>query len=173
MNLDELANTPVITANMLRFIDQGWNELHAFLGTLSAEQLTGPTDAAGWTVKDHIIHMAAWENGLCGLLEGQPRWEAMGVDQATWESGFDQVNAIIQQRHRDMPLDEVLQSFQKSHARVLERVGSMTDEDLMRPYSHYQAGWDEERPIFGWIVGNTFGHYAEHKPWIEAIVDQG
>ena len=24
--------------------------------------------------------------------------------------------------------------------------------------------------VLAWIVGNTFGHYAEHEPWIEAIL---
>lgn len=45
-------------------IEQGWNEFQAYIQTLSAAQLAGPTDAAGWTAKDHIMHLAVWEDGI-------------------------------------------------------------------------------------------------------------
>lgn len=170
---DEIINAPVNRANMLRFIEQGWNAMHAYLSTLSEAQLTTPKDAAGWTVKDHIIHLAVWEDGVFALLEGTARWKGMGLDEATWDGDIDEINAAIQQRYRDMPLDQALQTWRRSHERLVSKIEALTDEDLLRPYRHFQPDSDEERPVYGWIVGNTFGHYHEHKPWMEAIVNQG
>jgi uncharacterized protein (TIGR03083 family) len=164
--------TEITIASLLRRIEHGWNDLQAYLGTLSEEQLTKPTDAAGWTVKDHLIHLAIWEDGVYALLEGRSQREGMEVDEATWRQGIDAINAVIQQRYHDLPLGEVLETFRVKHERLVSRIKSMTDDDLLRPYRHYDTASDREQPVVGWIVGNTFEHYAEHKPWIAAIVGQ-
>lgn len=167
---EDLSNVPVTRDNMIHYISKGWDALHTYLNTLGEEQITGPVDDAGWTVKDHMIHLAVWEDGLLAVLNGESKREAMGVDEATWEAGLDPINAAIQQRLRDVPLDEVRSTMRRSHERIVAKISAMSDEDLMRPYSHYQPHIDDDRPIYGWIVGNTFGHYEEHIPWIQAIV---
>src|SRR5437868_10712543 len=75
---------PMSKAELLAKIDQGWNDFQAYLMTLTPIQVTVPTDAAGWTALDHIIHLADWENGVLALLNKQDRAAAMGVDKATW-----------------------------------------------------------------------------------------
>lgn len=163
----------ITLANLLRRIERGWNDLQAYLGALSDEQLKTPTDAAGWTAKDHLIHLALWEDGVYALLEGKSQQEGMGLDQATWKQGVDHINAVIQRRYHDLALDEVLRTFRQSHERLVNKIKSMTDEDLLRPYRYYDTTSDREQPVIGWIAGDTFEHYAEHKPWIAAIVSQG
>lgn len=171
--IEDLSNVPVTTDNMLHYIAKGWDALHVCLAALTDEQITGPTDAAGWTVKDHMIHLPVWEMGLLALLDGKPEYEAMGVDKATWDAGVDATNTLIQQQYRDMPLAEVREMMQSIHVLVIARVAAMSDDDLMRPYRDYQPDIEEDNPIYGWIVGNTFGHYDEHIPWIQAIVAGG
>lgn len=160
-------------ANLLRRIEKGWNDFQAYLGTLSDVQLTEPADAAGWTAKDHLIHLAIWEEGVIALLEGQSQRAGMAIDQATWQRGEDAINAAIQKRYHDLPLDEVRQTLRQTHERLLAQINSLVDDDLLRPYRHYQPDSDREQPVVAWIVGNTFEHYAEHRPWIAAIVGQG
>ena len=163
----------ITTANLLGRIGHGWDSLQGYIATLSREQLAGPADDAGWTVKDHLIHMAVWEDGIAALLGGNSRLEAMGIDQATWEQGADAVNDVIFARYRAMELDDVLSHCQQTHQRLVDRITAMSDADLLRPYSDFQPGPASAQPILGWIVGNSFGHYAEHRPWIEAIVAGG
>lgn len=164
-------STPFSKGELLARILRGWNEFNAYLSTLSEEQLTIPTDAAGWTAKDHIIHLAVWEDGVYGLLEKQPRWEYMGIDEAMWQRGdFDEINAVIQQRFRDISLAEALKMIHDSHQRLVRKVESMSEEALALPYSHYQPNSDVESPVWHRIVGNTYGHFEEHQPWIAAIV---
>jgi uncharacterized protein (TIGR03083 family) len=154
-------------------MERGWNDFDAYLNTLAEEQLTTPTDAAGWTAKDHVIHLAIWEAGIFALLNAQPRWEGMGIDRETFVSDdFDRMNAVIQQRYRDMALDEVLKTFRDGHQRLVAKIQSMSDEDLQLPYRHYQPDSDRDAPVWHLISGNTFGHYEEHTPWIAAIVGE-
>lgn len=160
----------VTKANLLGRIEQGWNELQAYLATLSEAQLTQPTDAAGWTAKDHVIHMAMWEAGIAAILEGKSRPAAMGIDEATWALDTDEVNAAIQKQNQHLTVEEVTRTFRLVHERLLNAINALTDEDLMRPYTHFDSTIAHNDPIVWYIVGNSYGHYEEHRPWMEAIV---
>ncbi|MBC7872040.1 MAG: hypothetical protein H7Y09_14435, partial [Chitinophagaceae bacterium] len=48
---------------------------------------------------------------------------------------------------------------------------TLSDADLMRPYNYYQPESAQAAPIIDRIAGNTFGHYEEHIPWMQAIVE--
>lgn len=162
---------PFSKTELLARINNGWDALQGYLKTLTDEQMTVPTDAAGWTVKDHVIHMAVWEDGIEALLHSQDRPARMGLDQAAWNSrDYDRMNAIIQQQNQTLPLAEIYRRFDAVHSRLVATVTAMTEDELQYPYAHFQPGMDETRPIWGWIVSNTFEHYAEHTPWIAAIV---
>jgi hypothetical protein len=164
-------NETLTKAELLPLIEKGWDEFQAYLSTLSEEQLTTPTDSAGWTAKDHIIHLAMWEDGIYALFQGQLRHEYMGIPKATWDThNYDQINAIIFERCKDMPLDEVLSTFRRVHERLFNHVQSMSDEDLHQPYRHYQPDSTQDGPAINWVSGDTYDHYAAHRPWIEAIV---
>jgi uncharacterized protein (TIGR03083 family) len=162
---------PVTIANMTRHINDGWGELQAFIATLTPAQMTEPTDAAGWTVKDHLIHLVVWQDGITALLKREPRLVAMGVGEATWKHGHDAVNALIQTQHRAMPLADVLATLERSRNSLIMTLATMRDDDLMLPYEHFDAAQTREYPIFAYIVGNSFEHYREHIPWMQAIAD--
>jgi hypothetical protein len=158
-------------AELLAKIQQAWDDLHRYLNTLTEAQQTQPADPAGWTVKDHVIHLAVWEDGTNALLRGESRREQMGVDEATWlTQEYDKINDVIYQTHHAKPLSEVMQTLNDVHKQMLEKLESMSDEDIVRPHSFYQKGSTNERPIIAWISGSTHEHYAEHLPWIVAII---
>jgi hypothetical protein len=53
-----------------------------------------------------------------------------------------------------------------------DALAPLTDEDLVKPYSHYQpqaAGEGDNRPVIGWIMGNTFDHVSEHLDAMRAL----
>ncbi len=163
---------PVTSAckiNLRWHIDDQWDALMAVIDRLSDEQLTGPTDDAGWTVKDHLIHLAVWECGLNAILSRQSFASGMGFDSLDWDD-LDGINAVIQQRYSDAPLFGVLRMMNRSHKRLLDNLDTLTGDDLMRPVRDFDPDSYEWNSLMSSIVCHTFGHYDEHRPWIEAIV---
>ncbi len=135
--------------------------------------LDGWTEAQGWTVKDHITHLAAWEQSMVSLFQGRPRHEGLGVSAALYESdAIDAINAAIRERHKDVSLAEARGLLADAHRQTLAALDALTFDDLFKPYSHFlpdERGDDDGSPIIGRLRGNTFGHYAEHLPWMTAI----
>jgi len=163
--------TQMTKAELLANIGQGWNDLQAYLASLTYVQVTIPTDPAGWTAKDHVAHLWVWEDGMNAFFQKISRPEYMGIDAETWASGdYDKINAIIQQRYKDLSWAEVRQRFHESHERLLQQLEALSDADLQRPYNYYQPESQATDPAINRLSGNTFQHYAEHQPWIEKIV---
>ncbi len=173
--MDTSTPDPQTRAELLPRIAAARGRLDQLVGRLSEEQLTRPGPDS-WSVKDHLAHIAAWEQSLLALLEGRNRDAAVGVtvDSTTEDGGHDvdAVNTIIFERHRRSSLGDVLDWYRQSHTQVLAAVHRLSDDDLQRPYSHYQPQTQpyEGRPVIGWIKGNTYEHDEEHTGWIEQIL---
>jgi acyl-CoA-binding protein len=131
---------------------------------------TGPD---GWTVKDHLVHIAVWEHSLLALIEGRDRLAAMGL-QHVEDEGSDAVNDLVWKMHRDDAPAEALSYFRESHEQLMTALVKLSSDDLQRGYAHYQphtAGDpDDDKPVLGWVVGNTYEHYEEHIGWIKQLV---
>jgi hypothetical protein len=164
---------------LLRRIEAGRAELDAAIAALDERQLTEIRDAQGWAVKDHLAHLAAWERSIVFLLQGRPRHEGLGVDEAAFRAsdseGFDRVNAIIQRQAAGQTLAETLTGFRAVHRELLATLDGLTDADLLRTYSSFapdEPGEETGAPIIGWIVGNSYEHYEEHLGWIRALLQR-
>src|SRR5688572_10309354 len=105
-------DTALTRETLMSAIDETWNKLQTLLASLTEEQLTQPTDAAGWTAKDHVIHVAVWENANHAMLEGKAKREVLDITSEVWEQDDDPINAVLQQRYHNMPLAEVMQTLQ-------------------------------------------------------------
>lgn len=145
-------------------IEGSWKEMDDLAGKAGDASLRAPV-ADGWTLKDHLVHVAVWEESLLALLEGRDRAAAMGAPGLD-DAGTDAINAAVFEKHRDEAPSEVVSEFRETHRRLLDRLRSLSDEDLSRPYSYFQPGSDRQRPVREWIDGNTFEHYEEHLGYI-------
>ena len=166
-------STPKTTAELLTRLDREWEALESTLGGLTQTQLTDTRDPAGWAVKDHVMHVAAWEDALLARLAGRPTHEALGVDEATLAQDEDTQNAAIFTRHRHRPLTEVLNAARASHRAARARLAALGDRavagtvaDVVPPGADSDGG-----PAAAWIGGNTWEHYEAHHNWIRALVD--
>lgn len=140
---------------------------------LTEAQLTTP-GAEGWSIKDHLMHLAVWEQGVVASLNKQSRYTAMGLSRDEWVSkNGDELNALIFERNKVRSLADVRKAFHDSHQQMLDVLSRLTDEDLNKAYWRYalEAAKDDQRPMFALIAGNTFGHYAEHREWIQQLID--
>lgn len=165
--------TPRDMAGMIARLNDDYAALTALLDGWTEARQTGPTDAQGWTVKDHITHLAAWERSMVALFNGRPRHEGLGVSAALYQrADIDAINAAICEQHKDASLAEARALLADAHRQTLAALDSLTFDDLFKPYAHFlpdEPGNDDGSPIIGRLRGNTFGHYAEHRPWMTAI----
>jgi uncharacterized damage-inducible protein DinB len=149
--------------------------LQAFVTALTEHDMTVPVDAAGWTIKDHLAHLAAWQIGIAALLQGGKRWEAMGLSSAFVKKtkGFDALNAALQRKHSRMSARQVLDLLSHADAQFQFALSKLTSTDLAKPYAHFSGEMPTERtaqPIMGWIDGDSGHHFEEHLLWMRQIL---
>ncbi len=160
---DEVApDLPGTTAEVLARIRASRAELEAVLRPLSDEQLTATGASGGWSIKDHLAHIVAWEQIALGRLRGTPEYVLYGVDESAIDSlDTDKLNDLLHRRDRAQTLQQVLEVFRSSHVEIVSYISNMTDADLQAPLAP-----DEDSPRGAKIAGDTYDHYAEHTEWI-------
>ena len=160
--------------DLLDEIERAWLDLNQYLSRLTQEQMTGPVDANGWSVKDHLIHLTAWERSMAYMLRGKPRHRGIGVDEDLYLSGtYDDINAEVYRRTHDFHLEEALAQFRYAHQDLLQELRPLTDADLHQPYRHYlpdEPVEGEGPTAYDKIYSNTADHFREHLVWIKALV---
>ena len=160
-------------ALLLSEIDRSWAALNSLLAGLSETKMTAAHDEHGWTVKDHLTHMAAWEDSVVVFLQGKPRCGALGVDEALFESGsFDGMNEIIQRLRQHLSLPEAMAQLKSTHTRLMSLLQPLSDADLNQPLRHFlpTSPATDRRRAMDLIHDNTADHFSEHLAWIEALV---
>jgi Protein of unknown function (DUF1706) len=160
------------TNSVIDRVDRGWRELDALVDSLGPAGLS-ITGADGWAVKDHLIHIGAWEHSLIALLDGADIAKAMG---APGQEETDVINAAVWALHRDKTPEQALAYFHDTHAQLMARLRRLTEDDLKLAYDHYQPNDpkgppDGDRPVIEWVAGDTYDHYAEHIDWINQLID--
>ena len=155
-------NRPADKAELLANIEAGYDQLEALLSTLSAEQMTIPGVNGSWSVKDNLAHLATWQSYQAarqeGILDGvEPPDPARGLETE------DEQNDYYYEMHKDQPLEEVLADFRASYQRVLAATKALSWETLNKPFP-----WaDNNAPVGAYTIGNTYGHYEEHREIIQ------
>jgi hypothetical protein len=112
-----------------------------------------------------MAHLACWEHSALALLRGEPRHAHLGLTAEEHAAmSMDDQNARIVELFRDRPLAEIRDYYESIHAELVAHVASMSDADLQRPYSYFQPDDPpyNANPVWPWIAGNTYEHYAEH-----------
>ena len=101
-------------------------ELDKTVKTLSEHDLTENRDPAGWSAKDHLMHVAIWERALLAKLDGRARHQALGLDASTDSSeDWGGLNAQIFAGTRHRALAEVLDALLHTHATTRGHLASL------------------------------------------------
>jgi hypothetical protein len=132
-------------------------DLRSALDGLSEAQMLEPT-IDGWSVKDHLAHVAFWDELRAADIE---RISA-GYESA-WPMtvSSEQVNAIVQGARSGLSLKQVMLELEASRQRVLDAVAAAsprgldaslygdpslrTDHDLA--HAEYIRNWRQQRGI--------------------------
>lgn len=123
---------PSSKADVLANIRDARAELEASFAELPESTLDGPATDGGWTIKDHLSHIAEWQRRALAVLDGKHPCEGFRIDRETFDSFEDvhALNAYLHQRNRDRSLADVIEDFRATHLIVEARVESMSQQDL-------------------------------------------
>ena len=163
---------PQTIAELTAQIIQAKGEIDTFLNTLTDAQKEERGIITRYAIKDHLAHLAVWEQGIITLLNGQSRWATMKLDADYVDAPsthFDDLNAIIFIYHKSLSYSEAYQLFETNHTTMLAKLYTMKDADLHVPENRYrEKGGDEPEglPNGVRIMWNTYEHYEEHLPWM-------
>jgi len=156
---------PPTKAELLDRIGSSRAHLESLLPGLSEEKLSEPFTPEGWSIKDQLVHIAAWERFAIGRLEAAFGGHLLEGRLLLANTDFDRMNALVFDENKDRPFTEVRQDFDAAHREMLSFLENLGEDSLA---GEIPAEWAEGRPVWAMIAGNTFGHYEEHSETIEA-----
>jgi hypothetical protein len=149
-----------IKKELLAEIDAEWAHIEHICAKLSEAEMVAPAADNGWSVKDILCHISAWEKYLLDrlgyVLTGQkPLYPAM----SSWDD-VHRFNAQVYAQNKDRPLNSVIIEFRSLYRGVMTVLESMDDEQLNIPYRYDFP--DDELTLLRLIRANTCVHYQEH-----------
>ena len=145
-------------------------ELVDLIGTIPADELAAPGPNGGWAIKDHLVHIGAWEHWLLALFEGRDKLEAMGAKGAG--KTIDEVNEAVWKGHRHDSVEQALAYFNEAHDQLMSVLDLQSTEDFERPYKTFfesDDGGSDEQPVLVAVAANTYDHYDEHIGWLKEM----
>lgn len=139
--------------------------LEETLARLTPEQMLQPGASGGWTVKDVLAHISAWERRMIHWTGSHLRGELPDVP-LPWD--VERMNAETHARFKDKPLAEVMEEFHVSYRDSLALAESLNEEQLQ---TEYTDTWPMA-PLWLGVAANTHWHYKEHRESIEAWLNK-
>jgi hypothetical protein len=167
-----MSTQKITTKNdLITNLDDSWKEFSNYIEIIIKEKNILRKDSQGWKIKDHIIHLSAWENSVVQLLLGKPRYLGLGVDKILYENGcIDDINAEIIRKNIKFKINEVKEICNNIHLQLIRLLHSIPDEDLNVRCRDYNPDEDDDRLLMEVILSNTIRHYEEHREWISSII---
>lgn len=180
---------PVTSPDLLRRIRDAYDDFSAAREAIPEDMLTTAGTVGAWSIRDVIAHVGADERWMAGQLEAlqaglQPTPESCygedeppptGIDLSTQDGR----NAWQHERLRGLSLEDVLGMAADSHARLVGIIGSLSDAQLAEELTIAalgMVGWirrpiagETAWPLWEWLRGVTYHHYADHSIAIRAV----
>ncbi len=168
----EARQRPQNRAELLAVIAISWNACIALIDALTPEQWTSATDGQGWTVKDHVAHVTAWENVVTEVFRsGSPQYATLQISEAEWAAGgIDGADVVIHASKAGQSLRRVQNNRDVTHARIVSILTELPEEELQRSFSAFGAV-DADRPVLEEMMDYLVGRYDDLYASITAIVD--
>ena len=150
---------------ILSWVRTEFNRWKALLGSLSEEQITAPQPPNQSPVKETMAHLMEWQQLSAARLEAGVNdrplelsdWLAYLATENPDEEP-DEINAAIDEKHRDQPWVEINRAWRDTFQRVLA-LGEAIPEDKLTDTQRYP--WLEGYSLAD-VLSGTLGHHKEH-----------
>ena len=159
---------PGSKAELMSAIRREWKLLMNVVDRLDEQKMTTP-DEGGWSPKDNLAHLSEWMNSMMGYhIDRRPPHEVMRLtEEQTRDWDMEVINPVLYERNKDRSIEDVVAELKRTYERVLTKLDAMSFEDLLKP-RHTED--PEKRPLLMWVIGDTSGHFAEHREVIERML---
>jgi hypothetical protein len=118
-------------------------------------RMTEPALVGGWSVKDVLAHITAWEQLCLKWIKENKR------EELTWggdnNQQVDTLNAKLYAENLDRPLKAVREQSKHSYDQMLAAVEWLSDQDLAA-----KPSWAPGAETWQIISANSDDHYREH-----------
>jgi uncharacterized glyoxalase superfamily protein PhnB len=139
-----------------------WKEL---LAGMSKEQITAPCLASGWSIKDVVAHLWAWQQRSIARLEAArldkepefPAWPIEGDPDV--ENSTDGTNAWIYETNRQRPWSGVYRDWREGFLRLLQLGEAIAERDLLDAERY---SWMDHSPLALVLVSSYEHHHLDH-----------
>ena len=140
----------------------GWRAYEP-LADLTDEQLDAPRDDIhGWTARDLIAHMVAWQEMALAVardLAVNETSPTKAVADAEWVARGDDVNDEINATWRTLPPDEV-------RRRLRTAAGELRGYLTVVP----ETRWLKNSEMLNFFLSETVDHYEDHRGDLRAVL---
>lgn len=157
---DQHVIPPTMKSDLLYRIADGYAAWAATIDAAPPREMTLPDLHGGWSIKDEVAHVTAWEARVLTVLraalagEAPPHPPFVG-DEAKIEAMNADIFAASQQRR----LDDVLADRDRTHTAFVCAVEELPDDAI---FDAHHFAWMGGEPLLIAITGDTYEHYPEH-----------
>ena len=110
-------------------------------------------------LRDILIHLHEWHNLMLDWVANNKA----GVHKPFLMEGYNwrtygDMNIVFWKRNQEVSRDKALEQFKESHAKIMEQIQTMSNEELF------------QKNVYDWVGGSTIGSYfvsvtSSHYDW--------
>ncbi|GAB4430552.1 MAG: hypothetical protein Kow0031_11430 [Anaerolineae bacterium] len=146
------SNSRIAKEAILEKIETSYADLVRLYRTAPVAWLVEPVMSNGWSVKDIVAHLAAWEWRCAALLEQSE----ISNTPLQAEPDVDALNQETFEERKNWGWEEVDDDARAAHRALLKAIKKMPPDRLNDPV------------VYNAIAVETWDHYAEHLPAVQA-----
>lgn len=156
---------------LLAAVTSGWISFTQQLDSLSDHDWTTQVDAQGWTAKDHVALVTAWENVVVEMFRsGSAPYETLQITESAWLAhGPASADDVIHAGTVGQALRRVKGNRDVTHARLVTILAGLPDEALTQPFSRIWTS-DAAGSTGEGLIETLVGRYDRHGAAIHALI---
>jgi hypothetical protein len=159
---------PTKKSDLLDVIHAERERLGKLIEPLTDDQMIASGVEASWSVKDILVHIAAWERLAYDRIQAALSGESLKFPLIKGDTDVDQFNAEVYAKNKDQSLEKVMNEYHNSHQEFMGLIQTLQDDFLANPLPFDWAGKLTAQVM---ISANTHWHYIEHAESISKWLD--
>ena len=155
-------------AELLDHIRRDRAALEGVIASLSDAELMAAGPDGGWSPRDHLAHVAAWERMIVAhLTDRSAHTYACMTPEQYVNASLDDLNARLHELHADDPLSDAMREFAEAHLAIVAYLEALPESRLADLYWGDDAA---QRTVLEKVSGDTYLHYQEHAEWVTELL---